>query len=121
MPSILNPQDSYTQTGVGLPYQSKTIFGKDLNLSWTAISPAGPFGNPDLCEGVLFNLTLISGQSANNLSKTASISFSSNDIAAILQNATTLQSPVTLQLVEVIVCNNGASGRMIVLGSMPYN
>ena len=119
MSSILNPQEGYTQTGIGSPLQSQTIIGRDKFLQWEAVA-FGPQGRPDYTEGIRFNLTLISGQANNAYLKMGSISFSANDISAIIDNADTLIAPVALQLVEVMVCNNGQSGRMIILGSPVY-
>lgn len=102
-------------------------------MSFTALG-FGPLGQNDLTEGLTLNLTLISGtasasaasQAVNGggsapFQKVATISFSAADIVAIVANSQTLEVPVNLTLTEVIICNNGQSGRMMVLGSMPYN
>lgn len=118
--SLIDPLIGYTPTGIGSPYQSQVIVGKDLSLSFEAIG-FGPNSRPDLVEGVRLNLTLISGnQQDGGPQKMASLSFSANDISAIIDSASTLVGPVPFQLVEVIVCNNGQSGRMMVLGSPVY-
>ena len=115
--TILPTQVGYTMSGQNGTSQSQVMIGKDLALSWDAIG-FGPNGRPDLVENVKFNLTLISGSIPPQ--KAATISFASADIFTIVSNAQTLTLPLALTLVEVIICNNGQSGRMMVLGSQPY-
>jgi hypothetical protein len=117
--TILNTQVGYTTSGSnGAGPQSQVIVGRDLSASWEAVG-FGPFGRPDFTENVKFNLTLISGEGGNP-AKAATISFAAADIMTIIDNSQTLFAPISLTLTEVIICNNGQSGRMMVLASQPY-
>ena len=118
MNSFFPPQIGYIPTGTATTLNVSTIYlGRDITQTWEAIG-FGAQGRPDYLQVVQIPLTNVNND--GSLTQKGSITL---NVAAIISGAVNrpqFPANINLNCREVLVCNNGVTQAMLVIGSAPY-
>ena len=121
MPSTLIPtQFGYTPTGVGSTAKTSTLYlGRVVSGGGTDGPGFGAGGRPDYLQKVWVSLT--KRENDGSLTQLGSVIIQTSDLVATAAGNPNFPRYLNLTLKEVLVCDNGTTKGMVILGSSPYD